>query len=195
MWCPAGPIQAGLSAAVAYEKRNPGAANAEEMRGGYENVADRGSHAGGPKDSLVDGVQIRLDEYIGLVDERVVVAVARHGVGDRARSSPRLLDGGREMLTVLLGEGEEAGAGCRDGRSARAPLSGGRDRRARRRTTLLSGIAGGRVDSRGDQSEEGESMIVNRETTAIVVDSTADLPEPSGERPEHHHGPSHGLFR
>ncbi len=104
---PTRTIQAGLSAAVAYEKRSPGDANAKQMRAAMENVVT-GEVTRAVRDSLVDGIQIRMDDYIGLVDDRVVFssrdmeAVIEELVG-------RLLGGGREMLTVLLGGGEEAG--------------------------------------------------------------------------------------
>jgi hypothetical protein len=59
------------------------------------------------RDSLVDGVQVRAGEFIGLVDERVVVASPDIGVVVE-EVSDRLLGEGREMFTVLLGDDEHA---------------------------------------------------------------------------------------
>jgi dihydroxyacetone kinase-like predicted kinase len=59
------------------------------------------------RDSLIDGVKVKATDFIGLVDDRVVVAgtelepVMVDVVG-------RLLAGGRTVLTALLGEEENA---------------------------------------------------------------------------------------
>jgi len=103
---PTRTIQAGLSAAVAYDKRNPGDVNAEEMGAALESVvAAEATRA--VRDSLVDGIQVKTDDYIGLIDDHVVVASRdlEAVVDDLVE---RLLQGGQEMLTVLLGTGEEA---------------------------------------------------------------------------------------
>jgi uncharacterized protein len=104
---PTRTIQAGLSAAVAYEKRSSGEANAKQMRAAMENVV-AGEVTRAVRDSLVDGIQIRMDDYIGLVDDRVVFS-SRDMEAVIEELAGRLLGGGREMLTVLLGGGEEAG--------------------------------------------------------------------------------------
>ena len=55
------------------------------------------------RDSLVDGVQVKAGDFIGLIDDQVVVAGADlEPVVDEVVA--RLLDGGREMLTALVGE-------------------------------------------------------------------------------------------
>jgi dihydroxyacetone kinase-like predicted kinase len=58
------------------------------------------------RDSLVDGVQVKTRDYIGLVDDRVVASSSDVAVVV-ADVVARLLDGGREMLTVLVGEGDD----------------------------------------------------------------------------------------
>ncbi len=103
---PTRSLQAGLSAAVAFDRRRPGEVNAKEME-----MAARGVMTAeitrAVRDSLVDGVQVRAGEFIGLVEEKVVVGsadldhVLEVVVG-------RLLGQGREVLTALLGQGEEA---------------------------------------------------------------------------------------
>jgi uncharacterized protein len=103
---PTRTIQAGLSAAVAYEKRSPGNVNAEEMRTASESVV-AGEVTRAVRDSLVDGVQVRMDDYIGLVDDRVVVS-SQEMASVIEELASRLLSEGRETLTVLLGVGEEA---------------------------------------------------------------------------------------
>lgn len=104
---PTRTIQAGLSAAVAYDKRSPGDVNAKEMHAAIKNVI-AGEVTRAVRDSLVDGVQIKVDDYIGLVEDRVVVASRdMEPVIDEVIG--RLVAEGRETLTVLLGDGEEAG--------------------------------------------------------------------------------------
>ncbi|NLO27489.1 MAG: DAK2 domain-containing protein [Actinobacteria bacterium] len=102
---PTRTIQAGLSAAVAYDKRNSGDVNAEEMGLALENVA-AGEVTRAVRDSLVDGIQVKIDDYIGLIDDHVVVASRdlEAVIDDLAE---RLLEGEREMLTILLGAGGE----------------------------------------------------------------------------------------
>lgn len=102
---PSKSMQAGLTAAVAYEKRASGSENARDMRTALEGVVT-GEVTQAVRDSLVDGVQVKAQDYIGLVEGRVVVSspdvesVVYDVVG-------RLLEGGRGMLTALLGEGSE----------------------------------------------------------------------------------------
>jgi DAK2 domain fusion protein YloV len=103
---PSRSIQAGLSAAVAYERRSPGKENAKRMRAAIENMS-AGEVTRAVRDSLVDGVQIKAGDFIGLIDDHVVVAAQEIEpvVEDMIE---RLVDGSRETLTVLLGEGEDA---------------------------------------------------------------------------------------
>ena len=102
---PTKSVQAGLSAAVAYDRRSAGEQNARDMSEAIAGVAT-GEVTRAVRDSLVDGVQVKTDDFIGLVDDRVIAAseelseVVREVVA-------RLLDGGREMLTVLVGEGAD----------------------------------------------------------------------------------------
>jgi uncharacterized protein len=103
---PTRSIQAGLSAAVAFDKRRPGAANAREMKAAIEGVVTA-EVTRAVRDSLIDGVQIKTGDFIGLVDDRVVVAAGQlEPVIDDVVG--RLLDGGRGLLTALLGDDERA---------------------------------------------------------------------------------------
>ncbi len=103
---PSRSIQAGLSAAVVLDKRRPGAENAREMRAAIEGVVTA-EITRAVRDSLVDGVQVKAGDFIGLIDDRVVVAGddLEPVIGDVAA---RLLEGGRGLLTALIG-GEETG--------------------------------------------------------------------------------------
>ncbi len=103
---PTRSIQEGLSAAVAFDKRKTGAINAKEMRAAIDGVVTA-EITRAVRDSLADGVQIKAGDFIGLVNDRVVAA------GDElepviADVVGRLLDGGRGLLTALLGAEEEA---------------------------------------------------------------------------------------
>jgi uncharacterized protein len=103
---PTRSIQAGLSAAVVFDKRRPGAENAKEMRSAIEGVATA-EITRAVRDTLVDGVQVKAGDFIGLIDDRVVVAgdELEPVIGDIVA---RLLEGNRGMLTALIG-GEENG--------------------------------------------------------------------------------------
>ena len=103
---PTTSIQAGLSAAVAYERRLAGDVNAAEMETAIANVITA-EVTRAVRDSQVDGVRVRAGDYIGLVDGHIVVASA--GMDDVIdHLLARLLEDGRETLTVLLGAGEDA---------------------------------------------------------------------------------------
>jgi dihydroxyacetone kinase-like predicted kinase len=103
---PTRSIQAGLSAAVAFDKRRPGQVNAREMRSAIDGMITA-EITRAVRDSSVDGVQIKEGDFIGLISERVVVS-------ERALEPvltevlARVLDGGRGLLTALLGDEDEA---------------------------------------------------------------------------------------
>jgi DAK2 domain fusion protein YloV len=103
---PSRSIQAGLSAAVAFDKRRPGAGNAKEMRAAVEGVATA-EITRAVRDSLVDGVQVKAADFIGLIDDKVIVAGAElEPVVDEVVA--RLLVGGRGLLTALIGAVESS---------------------------------------------------------------------------------------
>lgn len=103
---PSRSMQAGLSAAVAFEKRCAGDENAAAMREAIENTVS-GEVTQAVRDSLVDGVDVKAGDFIGLIDDHVIVSDPRMAtVVDEVVSA--LLEGGREMLTALVGEGDEA---------------------------------------------------------------------------------------
>jgi dihydroxyacetone kinase-like predicted kinase len=103
---PSRSIQAGLSAAVVLDKRKSGSENVKEMRAALEGVATA-EITRAVRDSLVDGVQVKAGDFIGLMDDKVVTAgpelerVVEDVVG-------RLLDGDRSLLTALIGDEENA---------------------------------------------------------------------------------------
>jgi uncharacterized protein len=103
---PTRSIQAGLSAAVVYERRSPGYENARMMRAAVEHVVS-GEITQAVRDSLVDDMQVKEGDFIGLIDEHVVVAAAdiQAAVDELAT---KMLTAGQEMLTVLTGEGLDA---------------------------------------------------------------------------------------
>jgi DAK2 domain fusion protein YloV len=103
---PTRSIQAGLSAAVAFDKRKSGSVNAKGMRAAIDGVATAEiTHA--VRDSSIDGVQIKAGDVIGLIDDRVVIASADLE-SVVAYVVARLLTGGRGLLTALLGGGDDA---------------------------------------------------------------------------------------
>jgi DAK2 domain fusion protein YloV len=101
---PSRSIQAGLSAAVVFDRRATGQENVREMTDALERVTT-GEVTQAVREAQVDGVKVKEGHFIGLVDDRVVVSAA--GLDEVVRAVvSRLLDGGQEILTALLGEGE-----------------------------------------------------------------------------------------
>ncbi len=101
---PTRSIQAGLSMAVAYDRRADGADNAKEMLGVLERVIT-GEVTRAVRDASVDGVQVKTDDYLGLVEDRVVVSDTNLEEVIQ-RVVDRLMEGDREILTALVGEGD-----------------------------------------------------------------------------------------
>jgi DAK2 domain fusion protein YloV len=103
---PARSMQAGLSAMVTYDPDAGVEQNAEGMTLAFESVVT-GEVTRAVRDSRVDEVQIKEGEFMGLVDDRVVVSDddLAHVVSTVAS---RMLDGGQELMTVLVGGGPDA---------------------------------------------------------------------------------------
>ncbi len=104
---PTRSIQAGLTAAVSYDRRLPGEENAREMRVAMEGVVT-GAVTQAVRDSLVDGVQVKAGDFIGLVEDQVVIA-DRELERSVEEVSARLAGHDREMLTLLVGDDPNAG--------------------------------------------------------------------------------------
>jgi hypothetical protein len=99
-------IQAGLTAAVSYDRRLSGAENVREMEAAIRNVLTA-EVTRAVRDSLVDGVQIQTGDFIGLLDGRVVVADADlEPVLEQV--AERLAGEERGLLTLLVGDDENA---------------------------------------------------------------------------------------
>ncbi len=103
---PTRSIQAGLTAAVSYDRRLSGAENAREMQAAIRNVLSA-EVTRAVRDSLVDDVQIRTGDFIGLVDGRVVIA-ERDLETVLEQLAARLAGEDRELLTLLVGDDENA---------------------------------------------------------------------------------------
>ena len=158
-------IAAGLAAMVAYDPGADAERNAVAMAAAAAGVRC-GEVTVAVRDAQVDGVAVRAGDYLALLDGTVVGAHGDAAAALQAVADALLADGG-DVLTVLRGaDGEALGpaledaAGRRRGRPSRA-----RDRRLRGRPAALSGAPVGRMTH------------LTAETTAIVLDSTADLPD------------------
>lgn len=108
---PTRSIQAGLTAAVAFEKRCTGEENVAVMREAVDRMV-AGEVTRAVRDSLVDGVDIRAGDFIGLVEDHVIVSSAEMTVVIDTVTA-RLVEGQREMLTALLGQGDDAESAAR----------------------------------------------------------------------------------
>ena len=100
---PSTSVQAGLAAMMSYVPTNSLAENVEAMVGTLASVST-GEVTVASRDAEIDGVRIRKGAYLGLVDDTAVISdpdletVAREVV-------ERVLDGERELLSILTGEG------------------------------------------------------------------------------------------
>ena len=141
---PTRSIQAGLSAAVAFDKRKPGAMNAKEMRAAIDGVVTA-EITRAVRDSLVDGVQIKAADFIGLIDDTRRGSRRRTGTRRRTMSSAGYSTGDRGLLTALLGEEEDAERAAAALEKLARNVSVGRDRPSPGRAALLSRPVVGRV--------------------------------------------------
>lgn len=101
---PTRSVQAGLSAMVAFDPEADLEGNVEEMEAALANVVT-GEVTIAVRDSAVDGVQVTRGSFIGLVDGRVVASTA--SLTEAACVvAEELLGEGRELMTVLVGDGD-----------------------------------------------------------------------------------------
>jgi DAK2 domain fusion protein YloV len=101
---PATSVQAGLAAIVRYIPSTPADANEQAMREALESVAT-GEVTVASRDTELDGVRVRRGAWLGLADG---AAVASGEDFDEVAEAVavRLLDGRRELLTLLTGSEE-----------------------------------------------------------------------------------------
>ena len=99
-------VQAGLAAAVAYVRRNDGASNVRDMNSAINTIVTA-DITWAVRDSLVDGVEVKEGDCLGLIDGQVVFSAPQMQPVIEGVVS-RLLEGEREMLTVLVGEDSES---------------------------------------------------------------------------------------
>jgi DAK2 domain fusion protein YloV len=103
---PTRSMLAGLAAMVVFDPLLPGETNRAEMQTAYGRLATA-EVTRAVRDSNVNGLQINQGTFIGLLNEEVVVASADfQEVVDAV--ADRLIDEEREVVTVLLGNGESA---------------------------------------------------------------------------------------
>ena len=100
---PTRSMQAGLAAMVSFDPQNSCEVNVEDMSSAIEQMVT-GEVTRAVRDTLVDGVQVREGSFIGLVEG--VVLVSTDDLFEAARVvTERLVAGGKELVTVLTGEG------------------------------------------------------------------------------------------
>jgi DAK2 domain fusion protein YloV len=103
---PSTSVQAGLAAMMSYVPTNSLAENVEAMLATLASVST-GEVTVASRDAEIDGVRIRKGAYLGLVDDTAVISdtsletVVREVV-------ERVLEGDRELLSILTGEGAPA---------------------------------------------------------------------------------------
>jgi DAK2 domain fusion protein YloV len=104
---PTRSLGAGLSALVGYDADADAAANAAAMGDAIAGLR-AGSITRAVRDASLDGLTVRHGDLLVLVED-VVVATAPDGPSALRSLAGRLLDGGAEILTVLLGKDADEG--------------------------------------------------------------------------------------
>jgi hypothetical protein len=105
---PTRSMQAGLSVMVAFDPHSSLDKNVAEMVEALSHVLT-GEVTKAVRDSSIDGVDVKAGSYIGLVEGRVVAGTT--DLADAARAvAEELLADDKELMTVLVGEGESSRA-------------------------------------------------------------------------------------
>jgi uncharacterized protein len=105
---PTRSMLAGLSAMVAFDRLQAGAVNQREMLAAYAELAT-GEVTRAVRDSNVNGLNIVQGTFIGLLNEQVIATSADfQEVVDAV--ADRLIDEDREVVTILVGDGEGSAA-------------------------------------------------------------------------------------
>ena len=191
---PTRSMLAGLAAMVAFDPLIPGEDNRTEMQGAYAGLATA-EVTRAVRDSRINGLQIKPGHV--------------HRTAERT--------GGRRLRRLPGGGGcgggtphrRGAGSGDRPARQQRVGRSYARGGSATERTLRLGGDGDtrwraaavpaatvGRVTSwEGKMGREEKATRLDRSNTAILVDSTADLPPYLAEDSERVHDPADGALR
>jgi uncharacterized protein len=101
---PTRSVQAGLAAMIAYDPEHGAAENESSMGRALEGVAT-GEVTIASRDVLLDGIEVRKGAWLGLADGEAVASGQSFDTVAGAVAE-RLLDGGREILTLLTGAEE-----------------------------------------------------------------------------------------
>jgi DAK2 domain fusion protein YloV len=101
---PTRSVQAGLAAMIAYDPEHGAAENERSMGRALEGVAT-GEVTIASRDVLLDGIEVRKGAWLGLADGEAVASGQSFDTVAGAVAE-RLLDGGREILTLLTGAEE-----------------------------------------------------------------------------------------
>lgn len=101
---PTRSVQAGLAAMIAYDPERPATENEEAMARALEGIAT-GEVTVASRDVTLDGIEVRKGAWLGLADGSAVASGQSFDFVAGAVAE-RLLDGGREILTLLTGADE-----------------------------------------------------------------------------------------
>jgi DAK2 domain fusion protein YloV len=102
---PTRSVQAGLAAMIAYDPEAAAGANETAMVRALEGVAT-GEVTIASRDVTLDGIDVRKGAWLGLADGAAVASGESFAVVANAVAE-KLLDGGREILTLLTGAEEQ----------------------------------------------------------------------------------------
>jgi DAK2 domain fusion protein YloV len=103
---PTRSVQAGLAAMIAYDPEGSAAENERAMLRAQDGVAT-GEVTIASRDVTLDGIEVRKGAWLGLADG-AAVASGESFDSVAGAVAERLLDGGREILTLLTGAEEPA---------------------------------------------------------------------------------------
>jgi len=101
---PTRSVQAGLAAMIGYDAERPASVNELAMQRALEGLAT-GEVTIASRDVTLDGIEVRKGAWLGLADG-AAVACGQSFDTVAGAVAERLLDGGRELLTLLTGAEE-----------------------------------------------------------------------------------------
>jgi uncharacterized protein len=128
------------------------------------------------RDARMDGVEVAAGQFLALVDGRLMSA--HDGAADAARMVIGALAAGGAEVTVLTGDG--AGGDIADALAESRPAVALRVMDGGQPTYPLMACA---VPAAVVTAGRGHRPALTAETTAIVLDSTADLADPAARHP------------
>lgn len=104
---PTKSIPQGITAVLAYQETTTAAENEQTMKHAIETVKS-GSITVSIRDTMMDGVAIRKDDFIGIVDGKIVGS-SDHLLSVGTKLLQHMIETGKEIVTIFTGAAADAG--------------------------------------------------------------------------------------